>query len=64
MMSPVNWKDNLVPRKGASLLGLFVDIIDDYILECGNLECNGIDTEILNRDCRKTRLVRLDKEQD
>jgi len=48
-------KDNMVPRKVASLLGMSVDIIDDYILERGNLECNGIDTMIVNWDCQKTR---------
>jgi len=48
-------KDNLVPRKVASLLDMPVDIIDDYILERGNLEVNGIDTAILNWDCQKKR---------
>jgi len=48
-------KDNLVPRKVASLLDIPVDIIDDYVLERGNLEVNGIDTAILNWDCQKKR---------
>jgi agmatine/peptidylarginine deiminase len=48
-------KDNLVPSKVASLLDIPVDIIDDYILERGNLEVNGIDTVILNWDCQRKR---------
>jgi agmatine deiminase len=48
-------KDNLVPRKVASLLNMSVDTIDDYILERGNLESNGIGTVIVNWDCQKKR---------
>ncbi len=48
-------QDNLIPRNVASRLGLSADIIDDYILERGNLEFNGIDTVIVNWDCQKKR---------
>ena len=48
-------KDNLVPRHVASLLGFTVDVIDNYILERGNLESNGADTVILNWDCQNKR---------
>ena len=48
-------KDNLVPRNVASRLGLSADIIDDYILERGNLEFNGTDTVIVNWDCQNKR---------
>jgi len=48
-------KDNMVPRKVGSILGMPVDSIDDYILERGNLESNGAGTVILNWDCQNKR---------
>jgi len=35
--------DNRIPRNISTILGMPVDIIDDYILEKGNLESNGAD---------------------
>jgi len=48
-------RDNQMPRMIAALLSTPVDIIDDYILERGNLESNGADTVILNWDCQNKR---------
>ncbi len=47
--------DNRIPRNIGALLGMPVDIINDYILEKGNLESNGAGTVILNWDCQNKR---------
>ncbi len=55
--------DNLIPRSVGNLLDMPVDIIDDYILERGNLESNGAGTVILNWDCQNKRQPEWSKEK-
>ncbi len=55
--------DDAVPSKIADLVGLPVDVYDDYILERGNLEFNGSDTLILNWDCQLDRNPEWSKEE-
>jgi agmatine deiminase len=61
---PLPYKtDNKIPRSVGTLLDLPVDIIEDYILEKGNLESNGAGTVILNWDCQNKRQPKWSKEQ-
>ena len=53
---PLPYKtDNRIPRRIGSVLDMPVDIVDDYILERGNLESNGAGIVLLNWDCQNKR---------
>ncbi len=61
---PLPYKtDNRIPRKIGALLDMPVDIVDDYILEKGNVESNGSGTVILNWDCQNKRQPEWSKEK-
>ncbi|MCF8070184.1 MAG: agmatine deiminase family protein [Desulfobacterales bacterium] len=47
--------DDKIPEEIASLLNIKYEDKRKYILERGNLECNGKDTAILNWDCQQDR---------
>jgi len=51
--------DNRIPRSVGSLLSMPVDIIDDYILEKGNLESNGAGTVERSNPEIFTHLIRI-----
>jgi len=55
--------DNKIPRAVGNSLDIPVDIIEDYILEKGNLESNGAGTVILNWDCQNKRQPKWSKVQ-
>jgi len=61
---PLPYKiDNRIPRRVGTLLAMPADIIEDYVLERGNLESNGAGTVILNWDCQNKRQPRWSKEK-
>ena len=55
--------DNTVPSKIAGILNKYYESKNNYILERGNLECNGIDIVILNWDCQNDRNPEWTQEQ-
>lgn len=54
-------QDNKVPNHVASLLGMDVEDLTDYVLEKGNLEVNGAGIAMLNWDCQDQRNPGLSK---
>lgn len=55
--------DNTIPLKIAGILNKNYENKNSYILERGNLECNGKDTVILNWDCQNDRNPEWTREQ-
>ncbi|WP_421984346.1 agmatine deiminase family protein [Roseibium sp.] len=56
-------KDDRVPVRLGTLLGMEVADRTDYVLEKGNLEVNGAGIALLNWDCQKQRNPGLGKEE-